>query len=385
MPDSELEWALKKLNNKQKNWGSTYDQVPYDMEKAVKGTSKYDSYTFEEILKKGGVCSDRAYFSANTARAAGIPAAEVGGDGSRGPHAWVTWMSDEGQWSSAGRYGGYPLGNVSDPQTGKGRNEQEFTRRSDKRTQSPEALLKGLRLVWIGDVFDALGQTPQAGLAFAHACKANPQLPKAWTARLAFMDARLPDAPVAEWQAVVDSLKREFKDDIDLLAVAKKAEETRIFPRQDMKLVLKELKKDERRLEKADEKTSVDQATQIAKTVERQAKVLAEAKDLDGARQLYDKAYREHGKNPAVFRVLAKDCWKIVKGTPDVAKKACHDMESSFRRYVDAGGDYFDITSQMSALSVVEACYKEIGETEKAASLRKDVEKSNAKAAKRAI
>ena len=61
------------------------------MDKAVTGKSKdpYDQYTFAEIAKKGGICSDQAYFSANTARAHGIPASILSGDGPRGPHAWI--------------------------------------------------------------------------------------------------------------------------------------------------------------------------------------------------------------------------------------------------------------------------------------------------------
>ena len=89
--------------------GEAYGMVKYDMEKAVKGTSKYDKYTFAEILKKGGICGDRAYFSANTARAAGIPACELSGDGPRGGHAWLAWMSDDGEWDTTGRFDGYAM------------------------------------------------------------------------------------------------------------------------------------------------------------------------------------------------------------------------------------------------------------------------------------
>ena len=60
-------------------------------------------------------------------------------------------------------------------------------------------------------------------------------------------------------------------------------------------------------------------------------------------------------------------------------------MESSFRRYIDSGGDYFDVTSQMSALKVISDCYQEIGEAKKAESLAKDVDKANAKAGRQAL
>ena len=86
-----LATALQQADWKQHTWGAAYGSIKYDMDKAVTGKSKdpYDQYTFAEIAKKGGICGDQAYFSANTARALGIPASILSGDGPRGPHAWI--------------------------------------------------------------------------------------------------------------------------------------------------------------------------------------------------------------------------------------------------------------------------------------------------------
>src|SRR5690606_34024237 len=131
VPESELDWALKKMSLRQRNWGAAYTMVAYDMERAVKGTNSYDAYTFEEILKKGGICGDRAYFACNTARAHGIPAAYISGDGSRGPHAWLRWRDADGVWHEAGRFDGYALGNTTHPQTGRSMSEEIFVWRSE--------------------------------------------------------------------------------------------------------------------------------------------------------------------------------------------------------------------------------------------------------------
>lgn len=384
VPESEMEWALQKMHLRQRNWGSSYDLVKYDMERAVKDTNKYDAYTFAEILKKGGICGDRAYFSSNTARAAGIPSAEITGDGSRGGHAWMTWLSEENKWSFDGRYAGYPVGDVRNPQTGKNESEQLFIRRSD-RSASDAGLLQGLRPVWLARAVESQKDINLAAQLFETASMIGGKVPAVWQAKLAFWSAHRGEAPLEQWRAFLDVLKREMKADPDILAESRAAEEKFVFPRQDSKVAMKELKKDVRKLDQADGKTAVDQADQIAKVLRQQAEVLQAKGALDPIRSLYDKSYREHGRNPAVFKLLASDCWDFVKSDPEVAKKACRDMESSFRRYINSGGDYFDVTSQMSALNVISKCYKEIGEDKKAASLAKDVSKANEKAARQAL
>ena len=310
-----MEWALQKMKLRQKNWGTAYDSVKYDMERAVKDTNKYDAYTFSEILKKGGICGDRAYFSAYTARAAGIPAAYLSGDGARGSHAWIAWLSAENQWEFAGRYSGYPLGDSGNPQTGKRESEQEFIRRSD-RTASDEGLLRGLRPVWLAQAIEADGGIDLAALVLDGASVLGDKVPAVWQAKLAFWSSHRGEAPLEQWRTFLDVLKRQMKDDPDILAEARAAEEKFVFPRQDSKLAMKELKKDARKLEQADGKTAVDQADQIAKVIKQQADVLAAKGTLDPVRSLYDKSYREHGRNPAVFKQLASDCWELVKADP---------------------------------------------------------------------
>ena len=384
VPESELEWAQSKAHFRQRTWGTSYDSIRYDMERAVKDVNKYDAYTFAEIQKKGGICGDRAYFGSYTACAVGIPAAVVSGDGSRGPHAWMTWLADDDKWEFSGRYGGYPLGEVHNPQTGKSESEQEFIRRTG-RAASDAAMLQGMRPIWLARVIEAGQAVDLAAQVMDGAVTLASKVPAVWQAKLAFWSAHKGEAPLDQWRTFLDALKREMKADPDLLAEARTAEEKFVFPRQDTKLAMKELKKDVRKLDQADGKTAVDQADQIAKVLRQQAEVLKAKGPLDPIRSLYDKSYRDHGRNPAVFKLLAADCWAFVKEDAEIAKKACRDMESAFRRYINSGGDYFDVTSQMSALEVISNCYKAIGEDKKAAALAKDVEKANAKATRQAL
>jgi len=97
--------------------------------------------TLEEILEVGGICMDQSHFGTTAARAYGIPAASVGGDGNRGGHAWFAYLMPNHQWNmgngfrpfneprnlpGTGRYAdGYANGHTRDPQTGRGIGEFE--------------------------------------------------------------------------------------------------------------------------------------------------------------------------------------------------------------------------------------------------------------------
>ncbi len=187
VPLSEMEWALKKVRLRQKNWGEAYSMVKYDMDKAVTGQSKvaYDSYTFAEILEKGGICGDRAYFAAYTARANGIPAAVISGDGPLGGHAWIRWMPADDQWAETGRIGGYAAGTTTDPQTGRTFSEMEFVRRSDPREAGEQRTLTAHRFLWLADLHAALKGNAKTDSAIDLSLKTSPRLAPAWDAKLA--------------------------------------------------------------------------------------------------------------------------------------------------------------------------------------------------------
>jgi hypothetical protein len=385
VPEQELEWALAKMKLKQDSWGEAYGMVEYDMEKAVKGTSVYDAYTFDEILKKGGICGDQSYFAANTARAHGIPAAVISGDGARGPHAWIRWMDRDGTWQMQGRFDGYALGNATDAQTGRSLSEDWFVQRSERKATAAQAVSQAYHRLWLGRVLEIAGDSRRAGPLFDLAAAANRELPAVAEAQLRHWLAYRAGAPVDDWRTLVARLKKDFRENSNLMTLVQKAENEMIFPRQDGKAVVADLRKDVRAMEKQAERDgAAPKDEDLARSYARQAEVLKSAGDIDAVRALYRRALDDRS-NAATFKVLANQYFKILSDHPEARLRACRDLETAWNRHVDTGGDYFDIGSQNSALSAIIACYREAGDSDRADRLQKELDRRQQKAERRAL
>lgn len=388
VPRMELEWALKEADWRQKTWGQSYGFIKYDMEKAVTGKSKkpYGQYTFSEIEKKGGICSDRAYFSANTARAHGIPAAIVGGDGPRGGHAWITWMADEGDWKFAGRLGGYPVGHGGNPQTCGEVGEDYFLRASERRASAPTRVLKARQYLWLATLYGS--EVPKAEALLAAAGKAAPEMPAVAFSQLQLWTGHKQESPVADWKKFIAALRRNFRDDSDLMAMVRNAEDEFILPRQDIKASLHTLHREAGKAgdTKGAENGIAPDAGKLAESFRRQGELLVTANDLNGVRGIYRRALADYADDPSLFKALARDLFELVSKDPAVAAKACQDLESACKRYVGrGGGDWFDITSQNSAWQVVADCYRKSGDVKKAGSIERQMSQRREAAKRQAI
>lgn len=388
VPEKEMEWTLDELSRKlkQKDWGRAYGMIEYDMQKAVTGKMKnpYDYYTFSEILKKGGICGDQSYFSSNTARCAGIPAVGISGDGPRGPHAWMAWLSDEGRWSFSGRFGGYPAGTVRDPRNGDKISEQRFTRLSDSHAPSPATMLKAQHLVWMHELFARLNEPEEAVYALDAAMRVSPHEAELWEKKLAAWSSKKPAVAAAQWKSFIEAMEREFRDDTEMLTVARNAKDRYVLANADASVVKNELRGDVRDLSKLKGLTSLNE---IRTAHERYASTLQKANDYAGVRHVYREALDDYGREAAKFKALAKDYWNMVQAAPPAVKQSvCRDIEAAYERHIESkSGDYFDVKSQVSALNVVAECWRQSGDTARAERFEKEAAKRGKKATKDAL
>ena len=388
VPESEMEWTLTELRRKLKqgNWGNAYGMVPYDMQKAVTGKMKdpYEYYTFAEILKKGGVCGDRAYFASNTARAMGIPAVSISGDGPLGGHAWIAWLSDDDKWSFSGRMSGYPAGRVGDPRNGESISENVFTKLSESHVASRAKALKSDKLVMFSRLHALLKQDQNAQKAMQYAISNTPYDGELWLKKISLMSASNPELDVTEWKSFLDMFRRKFADDPDMLAKARVAEDKYVLPRLSADSAKAELRGDIRHLGSLKGLTSTEE---ILAAHKRYAEVYVKTNDFAGLRRIYREALDDYGREPAKFKALAKDYWKFVKDTTDENRKnACRDLERSYERHVETkSGGFFEVKSQATAAHVVSACWREAGDTERADRMDKETAKREEKATKNAL
>ncbi len=388
VPVSELDWALKKVHLRQKNWGDAYGMVKYDMEKAVTGKSKdpYDSYTFAEILEKGGVCGDRSYFAAYTARANGIPAAIIGGDGPLGGHAWIRWMPDDEKWAESGRIGGYAAGTTTDPQTGRSISEMEFVRRSDSHEAGAQRTLTAHRFLWLADLHTALTDNAKTDSTIEMSLKTSPKLSVAWDAKLTHWRAHHREDDAKAWDGVVHELKRRFSDDKVMLAEVRKIQEEFIFPRQDAKDSIHDLKQDARKMKDPRMSEASKDTGTMAELVKRQGQLLADAGQFDSLHQLYHRSLQENGSNPAMWKLLARDYFALCSGSESEKEKAARQIEITYERNVETPTiDWFAVGSQNSAHAIVADCWKACGNTEKAERIAKEMERRTKKSKREAL
>ena len=125
--DNEIDWAWKNCTSARQDVASLYQTVPYDNDKLGGKTPKLGSknYVLENLLKFGGVCVDQAHYTTRVAKAFGIPAMKVAGEGRYGAsslHAWAGFLINAGgraQLEFTGRYQGdnYYTGDIFDPQS----------------------------------------------------------------------------------------------------------------------------------------------------------------------------------------------------------------------------------------------------------------------------
>jgi hypothetical protein len=105
---SEFEYAQKNRIS-YSSFADAYFSIQYATARISETASVYDwpypSYKLEDILEKGGICIDQAYYAAMIGKGRGIPTILFFGLGIDGAHAWFGYLSNSGKWElDCGRY-----------------------------------------------------------------------------------------------------------------------------------------------------------------------------------------------------------------------------------------------------------------------------------------
>lgn len=376
---SELEWAINHIHKQRKNWGNTYGEVQYLMERAVEGINPYKEYSFAEILKEGGICGDQSYFCVNTARAQGIPAMILSGETDLGGHAWAALKIDSREWTTAvGRIGGVSKGLAHHPQTGGSITEQEIQHWNDRHHQSPTVSLKVARHLWLADYYVATEEDDSSAELIRLANRLGPSFVATWQALYSLLEREMeligdPAVPgnFDEWKAFASDMRRQFKDNPRMAGLAANAEMEYIFPYGEPGDAKRALLRERRRIAR----DSGEQADLIAGSLKREADLLHKRGGPDVLRdigRLYDRALRDFGGSITGFKTMAEDYFGFMKNDPVSARKAARDVELAFKRVVETGTkDWFRANTESSIYQMICGYYRSAGDNARADLLEK--------------
>ena len=368
VPASELAWAREHMRLTQSRWGEAYGMVPWNRDRLLGSDSVYKEYTLAEIRKVGGICGDRAYFASMTAKANGIPAMPLIGEGRRGGHAWFGYEAAPGRWDfTAGRFAEdrYATGYTHDPQTHEVIKEQSLYLLTDPQHRSP-AYRHASRLIWLAEIFAAQKQPALAADALELAANTCSRHLPAWTAL--FDHLRQTAAPRAKSDRLLLAMRGAFRNYADVLALADQwetaaapggAEAAKVLRRQQHKL----------------ESRADDRADLLLESIAQRAAALEKQGNLDAAERVYRDAVVAQGRELAAFRGIASSYLEFA---------ARHSRQHEALRYVcskfeelqrEPHGDYFAMNAWTGVARLLADQLEKDNQASKAKRLRRDADR----------
>ena len=371
VPDTDLAWAQEHVHFSRGEWAKAYDLVAYRMDQALNSAQIHPTYTLEEILRVGGVCVERAHFAAMSAKAHGIPAMPLVGEGERGGHAWFAYLASPHVWNmSGGRYGSdlYATGYTCEPQSRQYITEQSLNLLVDTQRNSAQYLL-ATRLIWLGQLTQARKDAKQAIALFQAAVEASPRHVPAWEALLACL--RTAETTKAEWKSVLQTYRGNFKDYPDMAAKVDPLEAEFLLDDASADDILKSLRNETSRLK---EKDRVDLVLQ---TVNRHVTMLQNAGKTNVVLGVYQKALKEFGTELPALHALAGRAFAYAQSVHCEADML-HNIEEACRRQLsDSPQDPFRAKAQAALAEMLAGFYNAAGQHEKGVKYMRMAEKLN--------
>jgi tetratricopeptide (TPR) repeat protein len=206
---SEYTWARKNLRFPRSNFDRAFSAVPYSTARLKAGAYSWTDpeYTLENILTRGGICVDQAYFAMVAGKARGLPTLFFTGQGSDGGHAWFGYLKAGDRWEmDAGRYENqnYAVGEALDPQSWLPISDHDLKGLAEGFREKAAFAASRDDLV-LASLFEELGDSTLAAKALESAIAVCPQNPDAWLERGRFLErsGAPPDARKAHHEAAL--------------------------------------------------------------------------------------------------------------------------------------------------------------------------------------
>lgn len=364
VPESELLWAQKYVNYPRRDWGKAYGSIRYRMDRATQGVNPYTAYTLEQIAKEGGTCGDQAYFAAISAKANGIPAMIIGGEGNRGGHAWFGFEVNRGKWDlTVGRYNdSYAAGSTIDPQTRQSIKEHELHQRIDPDYRT-EAHARSVAMVCFASVFHEQNQNALASFACEKALVLSPKNLAAWWLRLDLLEASNSEAKA--WRDEVAKMRTLFRSFADVVQQINERESKYVMSRSGLAEAQKLLNQQKRKLGRT------ERDDLFVETLNKQVQLAMEAQKPELAQTLFKDALRRKGPELVNFKTIAQLYYEWGKQR-SMGPETVRDLIGFFdRAQVLSHEDVFAMESYLEALSMLASFCGEQGLDTQARSLER--------------
>lgn len=384
--EEEMAWALAnpKLRSLS-DWSPSYGMIRYRMDYVTQEKTrlpKPSEGTLKEIFEIGGICMHQAHFAANTARAFGVPAAYVTGDGNRGGHAWFAFQRKDRGWSmDTGRYNdGYARGETTDPQTGRRIGEFEVEILGDPQRRS-DRFVKSQRFQLAANIFADGGDQAARHECLRLAVAAANRCLEAWREYAACLESPGAKPAPGEWKAFVAEMRRAFDEWPDMRELADDMEQKHLFPSMTQDEVLLTCKRaydrliSEKRRRGAYDRTRYDL---IQKAVERESAVLIRDRSANADRltSLHRRALDENADHVPTFRALLEGYYQAVKGDEKLEGLFLAEIERVYKRRLGGGGgDYFRQQTLLGLLDLIMGYFEKCGDADRARRLRTESDK----------
>ena len=385
--EDELNWALTnpKLRSLSE-WAPSYGLIRYRMDYVTQEKTKLakpTEGTLKEIFELGGICMHQAHFAANTARAYGIPAAYVTGDGNRGGHAWFAYQRKDKEWNmNTGRYNdGYACGETTDPQTGRRIGEFEVQILGDPQRRA-ERFAKSQRLQLAAQIFGDGGDLEAQHECLRLAVQAANRCLEAWRAYAACLEALGPKVKTEEWKLFVLEMRRAFDEWPDMRELADDMEAKHLFPTMSQDEIFLSCKRAYDRLISEKKRRGDYDRTRydlIQKAVERESAVLMadRARNADKLASMHRRALEDNADHLPTFRALLEGYYQAVKGDSRMEAAFLSEVERVYRRKAGgtAGADVFRLKALAGLLDLIQGYFEKCDDVERARRLKLESEK----------
>jgi DNA-binding SARP family transcriptional activator len=385
--EEEMTWALSQARLRAlAEWAPSYGMIRYRMDYVTHEKTKLPAPTegtLKEIFDIGGICMHQAHFAANTARAFGIPAAYVTGDGNRGGHAWFAYLRKDREWNmNTGRYNdGYACGHTVDPQTRRTVGEFEVQILGDAQRRG-ERFVKCQRLQLAAQIYAAAGNLEAQRESLRLAVTAANRCLEAWRAYAACLEKIGPAVKTEEWRNFVTEMRRAFDEWPDMRDLADEMEEKHLFPAMTEDEIFLSCKRAYDRLMAEKKRHGEYDRTRydiVQKAVARESAVLMKdrARNAEKLNNLHRRALEDNADHLPTFRTLLEGYYEAVKGDAKLEALFLSEIERVYRRRMGgtASADVFRLKALAGLLDLIQGYFEKCGDPGRAKRLQLESDK----------